>query len=412
MKKMKLIFVLLIITSQTILAQMNFKIKGNVVDQDGTPIQYAHLSIKGKPIGTVSNAEGSFIFNILKEYETDTLVISHIGHIIVTEPISTIVNENVQIVLEKHSVELAEINVKPLNPIEVIHQIIDKIPENYWSEPILLKSFYRETIKENDHYTEYAEGVIDIYKTPLIIGAKKFTPDQLMLIKGRRKNDLSDYQISKNPLVTIGGPVSCNYSDRMKYRLSFLRKSTLHKYDYDLVHTILYDNRPGYIISFDQKDSIENSLFKGNIYVDRESLAVLKIQYTRSPKGIEYIMPGKGVQRLMKVFKMTFENITEMNIVDYQCIQDQWCVKSIQEEEHIYMTRKGIEYDMEIKKNLIVTEVVTENVNAFDKKEALSPKEFKNQLGEYDQNFWEGFNYLLPPEEMVSKLKLTGALTD
>ena len=403
---MKLVFLLLFLSCQLSLLAKNVAVSGIVINDENQPIAYAHIRILNNSPGTVSNENGEFVFSFSELYKTDTLVISHIGHVTQRIPIYENIGKNIQVQLKKESFKLAEITVKPLSPIEVIHQVIDNISVNYFSQPVILKSFYRETIKENDHYTEYAEGVIDICKTPLIIGAKKFTPDELKLIKGRRKNDLSNYEIAKNPMVSIGGPVNCNYYDRMKYRPSFLRKSTLYKYDFS-IKELTSNNMSIYIIDFDQKDSIEESLFKGKLFVDKKSYVVFRIEYGISPKGIPYTMPQGMAKALMKMFNMTFDDMSEQNIIDYQCVNNHWCLKSISQEEHLNMTRKGINYNMEIKKSLIITDVVTENVVEFNQKEVLSPKEFKNQIGEYDEDFWEGYNYLLPPEEMVSKLKLS-----
>lgn len=381
------------------------EIRGLIINQENQPIPYAHISIENKTLGTVSNENGNFVFTFSDNHQNEIIVFSHIGHFAKKYPIKECMNKHLTIVLEKQMIVLSEIKVTPPNPQVILEQVIDKISNNYWPEPIILHGFYRETIKENERYTEYAEGIVDIYKTPLIIGAKKFTPDQLKLIKGRRKNDLNDYQIAKNPIVQIGGPVNCNYYDRMKYRPSFLKKSTIHKYDYQLTEATSINDDILYVISFDQKDSIQESLYSGKLFVDKSSQVVKRIEYGMSEKGKIYAMPKGLAKNMMKMFKMTFDDLSEVHIVDYQMVNGYWCIKSITQEDHLYMTRKGVKYDMEIKKNLIITKVNTENVKPFNKDEVLTNKEFKNQIGEYDEDFWSGYNYLLAPEEMIKRLK-------
>jgi carboxypeptidase-like protein len=410
MKKIILLVIFLLMLQSFLPGQNYIQINGCIKDHQNIPISYSHISIKNHSVGTVSNQSGEFLLTISEKFSNDTLKASCMGYSNYEIPIRNLTEQKLNIQLEPQIIELAEITIYPPDPKVILSNVIDNISENYWSEPIILRSFYRETIEENDRYTEYAEGVIDIYKTPLIIGAEKFTPDELKLIKGRRKNDLNSYQIMKKPMVQIGGPVNCNYYDRMKYRPSFLRKKTMIKYNYELNEAALFNDKPIYIISFDQTDSVEEALFEGKLYIDKDSFTVLRIEYWTSPKAHKYNMPTKVAEKLMKLFKMTFDGVIDKNIIDYQCINNQWCIKSIYQEDHIYLTRKGIKYDLEIKKNLIITDVITENVLPFEKNEVLSPKEFKNQIGEYDPDFWENYNILLAPEEMVSKLKQSVSL--
>jgi hypothetical protein len=57
------------------------KVKGIVLcSTTGKPIEYANIGIKNKPIGTISNINGSFEFNIQECVSSDLLVISCIGY--------------------------------------------------------------------------------------------------------------------------------------------------------------------------------------------------------------------------------------------------------------------------------------------------------------------------------------------
>ncbi len=54
---------------------------GRLTDnKTGTPLEYASIGIIGTSIGTVSNEHGVFAISLPKEYEEDTLRVSHLGY--------------------------------------------------------------------------------------------------------------------------------------------------------------------------------------------------------------------------------------------------------------------------------------------------------------------------------------------
>ncbi len=62
-------------------AQNPITLKGKVTDIDSKePLPYASISIKGKPIGTVTNADGEFEFHLQTQYAGDALVASMLGY--------------------------------------------------------------------------------------------------------------------------------------------------------------------------------------------------------------------------------------------------------------------------------------------------------------------------------------------
>jgi len=156
------------------------------------PLPFAHIVIKDKFTGTITNEIGEFAFVFNEEFVNDSLVVSYTVYKLYVEKISKIYQQTQKTFLEPTILNLEEIAVTQIDAKSIVKTAIDKIPKNYWKDPIILRDFYPETIKENERFTEYAEGVIDIYKNPYNSGNK----DQARLIKGRRKNDLSTYRLS------------------------------------------------------------------------------------------------------------------------------------------------------------------------------------------------------------------------
>jgi hypothetical protein len=66
------------------------QITGKCVDNNGKGIPYVNITIKGKPIGTVSNTTGSFSLENSSLNEKDTLIFSHLNFEKITKRISLI----------------------------------------------------------------------------------------------------------------------------------------------------------------------------------------------------------------------------------------------------------------------------------------------------------------------------------
>ena len=71
----KLIFFACLFFASTSYSQ----IKGKCIDEFGKAIPYVNISIKGKPIGTVSNMKGYFSFENSSIKENDSLIFSHLN---------------------------------------------------------------------------------------------------------------------------------------------------------------------------------------------------------------------------------------------------------------------------------------------------------------------------------------------
>jgi hypothetical protein len=74
-----LIFISGIVLSQT-------TIKGSIKDENGKPVLYANIFVKGAKVGAVSSETGEFSFVVAKT-GTDTLIVSSVGLQKIKQPI-------------------------------------------------------------------------------------------------------------------------------------------------------------------------------------------------------------------------------------------------------------------------------------------------------------------------------------
>lgn len=74
------IIAILITTSSIGFGQRSFVLKGEIMDGGmDEPLMAAAVSIKGKPVGTATDFDGKFKFEILEEHWKDTIVVSMLG---------------------------------------------------------------------------------------------------------------------------------------------------------------------------------------------------------------------------------------------------------------------------------------------------------------------------------------------
>ena len=99
----------------------NFTISAKIQDNEtNEPLSYASVGIKGKPIGTISNEQGEFVFHFSTAYQNDILVVRMLGYKNFESPIWTLLNTSINtILLERSSIELQEIVVSDTSYLDI-----------------------------------------------------------------------------------------------------------------------------------------------------------------------------------------------------------------------------------------------------------------------------------------------------
>lgn len=189
----------LITFSSACLGQNSMTISGKILDKENLePILYAHIYLKGGSAGTVSNINGEFDFHIPIRFRKDTLVISSVGYKVFSTSLSSTSNPAQRVFyLEPATLLLEgfEILQKKVTALEVIKKALEKIPENYPSDPYILSGFYRDwktvdfTNVDQDRDL-LLEAAVNIYDPGYFLkGKKKF---EETYIKEIRRSELPE----------------------------------------------------------------------------------------------------------------------------------------------------------------------------------------------------------------------------
>jgi hypothetical protein len=144
----------------------NITISGKATDREtGEALEFASVWLKGKAIGTITNAQGEFDFHMPAEFRNEILIISMLGYKSFEAPVWTVLESptlNVQ--LEKSATMLDEIVVRDsLNGGDILQIAISRIDQNFPQEPFLLEGFYRDIKKVGATYISLLEAAVKIY---------------------------------------------------------------------------------------------------------------------------------------------------------------------------------------------------------------------------------------------------------
>jgi hypothetical protein len=138
---------LLLLSFQVVLAQTTISLEGRVTDQKTKdPLAYVNVYVSGTNYGTITNQSGNFVLKYPATLNADSITISNIGYKTLRIGLRSNENEFVTVNMEVQPVELDEVVVRPLDPLSIVYNSINRIPENYNQDLHSVTGFQREHV--------------------------------------------------------------------------------------------------------------------------------------------------------------------------------------------------------------------------------------------------------------------------
>ena len=163
--KRSIIFLFILISAQ-VFAQTQ-TLKGRVVDsktQEG--IGFASIGVEGTFFGTASDADGYFELKINDNQSDEMLYISAVAYQNLSFEISELLTQDfirISLIEQTYSIEGVDITALSRVLFRIITTASERIPENYYAEPIGLKFHYKEEKNLVGALSETREAIIDLY---------------------------------------------------------------------------------------------------------------------------------------------------------------------------------------------------------------------------------------------------------
>lgn len=376
-------------------------LNGRIVDLgNNEPVAYASVSLLGKPVGTISNIDGDFVFKIRQENRNDTLLFSCLGYQKYFLPVRDFELEKNNIFLRPVSIRIKEIKVKAVDARSVVEDVIEKIKINYQEEPYLMTSFYRETLQQNGKYINVSEAVMEILKASY---GSEFSEDRTRVVKGRKSKHEQlfrwvDFKIQ-------GGPYYITMIDAVKRRESFLNEEQLHQYKYEIEDVIFYRERPTYVIGFKSTEKRMDSNFDGKLYVDRETNALVQVNFALNNTGL------RNARLLMIKKKPRGFHVRPVEVsyqVVYQPDKGKWFLQTAQAHVVFKVRSRDDKINAYYTSNsdLLITDYRPSEIKRFRNSEIFHADDiFTETIVTYDESFWGQYNIIKPSDDLSKALR-------
>lgn len=378
--------------------------RGQVFDSfSKVPVIFASIIVSGTNIGTVTNTDGEFIIKIPSALTNRNLQIIILGYKSKSFPISTLNPSGNELFLEPVSYPLEEVEIRKIDPVNLLRDALKNVPENYGPDSRMLTAFYRETIKQNRNYVAISEAVFDVYKSGY---GKLFDSDRIRIYKGRKSQDVTRMDTILFKLQ--GGPYNMFQLDLAKHPGDILSGEIFDYYKYDIRGTVEINGRNSYMISFEQKKGVPLPLYKGNIFIDIETKAIVSAEFSLSELGIEKAAEFMIVR---KPPRLNAEVVSADYRVNYRLDDKRWAINYARAEVHfrVRWQRRLFRSNYYTVSEMAVTDINDDQVVKFKFRETTRPDDIFTDKVSYfeDTEFWGDYNIIQPEqtiEEAIEKL--------
>jgi hypothetical protein len=376
-------------------------LRGRIVDSaNEEPLSFASISVAGKSIGTVANDNGDFIIKLSESIINDSLVFSYNGYQAEYMKIADIKEKQLLIKLKEIILNINPVIVKNISALDIVEEMTNKVVDNYSDENVMCTAYYRETTTENDRLLSICEAVLDVAKSPY---RSQLKDDQARIFKGRKNSNVD--RKAKLKYKFEGGVYNCLRLDIVKDIASFLSYESFNQYEYKYVRKVSNNNREMYVIEFDQKEDVDLPLYKGTLYIDDQSKALVSARFSISPRGIKYARNSliKKTPRKYQVRPLSADYQ-----VNYKFYNGKWYLDYVRGELRVKAKSDRFLFNSTFNSvaELVITEIDTTNKRRFRWNEIAKPNDaMTDYVPDNDIDFWNQYNIIQPEQPLSEAIK-------
>jgi hypothetical protein len=381
-------------------------LRGKVSDaKSGSGISSASIHLRSGGSGTASNSSGAFIFKIPQSAVGDSMVISCIGYKPLLLPVKAALNRQL-FTLEPSVLELEAVAVRARGALDLLKEVLEKIPQNYDTTETQYTAFYRENVWMGDVELAFSEAVLDIYR-PFRAAPKP--NDQLRVLKGRKKQ--IDYgreaQLYSMMSGVSNGARGSLTDDLVKYRdakYSPFNPANFRSYEYSFGKSVRSGNNVLVVLNIDPRKKAKKAMVHLKVFIDEATLSIVKYDMRLSENGIRHVSrqdKGIGYMIMSKVVHATIEYHRFEYSVLYSQYRDKWYLNRVTRHWEIYVDSKRRNWEDRLwlaDSDLIMTDRKTENEQPITEGDIGGKTSPMHTLfgSEVDETFWENYNILKP----------------
>lgn len=378
----------------------NIIIKGHVFDnQDKKPVPYASVGIQEDNIGTITNADGFFILKLPAKFAGASLLVSHLGYQNQKIPIRLLNEQQVDIFLIRRIISIQEVIIRYVDPVALIVKAMQQRPANNNLNPVYMTTFYREGVQKNGRMLSYSEAVFKVYKSSFEYNEQS---DQVKLLKSRNIQNINQQDTL---LLKLKAGIQASLQlDIVKCIPTFLDEPEFDSYTFSYADIISFNAQNVYAITFVQKKHVEEPLYTGTLFVDKESFAILGAEFEINPKYLNqaanYLIVKKSRKLIVKLEKIKY-SISYMNYNGRYYLNHARCDITLKTRIRNHLSSDNFSTFLET----ATCHLDTANVTRFGKQEVIKPNVvFSDASYVYDEAFWGDYNIIAPEEKLNEAL--------
>lgn len=381
-------------------SSVSFTLEGTLLDKyTNEPIESGTIGVMNTSVGTITNLNGGFRLHLPDSLRSHSIYFSHLGYEPQEIEASLLNGKHSIIALDPRVIPIQEVVVRIINPFRLLREMQEKRKENYSQHPAYLTSFYREGIERKNRFVNLTEAIFKVYKSPYLDNP---ATDQVKLLKMRRISN----QQEKDTLITKmkSGINACLLLDIMKDLPDFLTPDKNENiYTYAPIDITVIDNRLANVIYFEQKEYIDQPLYRGELYIDSENSSLLRARFEIHPNYIAKAI-GMLIEKKSRHLKVTSQKVTYT--VSYKPWNGTYYINHVRGDLYFKVKKKKQLFGntpLHTWFEMATCKIDTSQVARFTKNEALSARTiFAETNFVYDESFWGDFN-VIPQEEKLNE---------
>ncbi|MEL7001333.1 MAG: M1 family aminopeptidase [Bacteroidota bacterium] len=387
-------------------AQQNgTQIKGKVMDkQTDKGIPFAHVLIDGTQIGAITDLYGGFSISSDARINPKSLTVSCLGYKSIGVPLKNRDLSFLSIALEEDIVTLNEVVVRPEDPIELLREAYRRISENYDTSFHITSAYYKMTTDLADKNIQFKEAFIDEVKPRYtgFVDKGHHAHDSIRIHQVRTKsNELEDWKLesmmpSENSIYLVQHRDFV--TEFLNYEGGFER--FLSGYIFELDQIVKVSGRNTYRIGLSPKKRAKNATWIGNIFLDEQTKAFVKLDIVSSPKLFKKMTSSLGYLIQSKLYKVKYDQGEWKESINYRLEGDKWYFDEVNSSKHFLISSKKrnmdkvpVNFNLTYQKGEITHDSLYSDTTRFLPYTGIGYWEKKKFLTDrYDSVFWNDFD--------------------
>lgn len=399
MKRFLVLFFAAILSTGAAYAQSFICIKGKVADnKSADAIPHASINFKGTCISTVSNAEGFFTLNIPAGASSDSIIsISCPGYVSSEYPVSEFSGLGpdmyLRIPMLPFNMTLDSAIADAVNAEDLLNAAYAMTSKNYASETVGMTAFYREIVKKGkSKHIIIDEVALDIEKSSYADD----TPDKVSIRKGRGNTSLKEDDVLFSQY--RGGLAAILSLDMVKNPfIGTTLPSATHFYDFAIVGTTSIDGKTFHVVGFKPKEGTVPFLFTGKVYIEEETLAIGRIEFSMDIGDNKEGAAGEFIPKRPADTEFSMTRADYM--VNFKEFDGLWYLDYCKADIGLSARRKKSlsKSNYSISSEMTVTDHKEGDFHVADDQKSKYRNMLSGSIESFqDENYWKGYNIIEP----------------